>query len=380
MKNILYIISYLFLVSCIQKSGKAENKDITVDYNLNTVENLVGKNDYWAIFNELQDTLKDHLKEGIIVAHMKEKRLLDTVLCVNKKKDRVVAFFIHFGDSISNDSYQFIYGAKYGGKWYFRESNVQPYITRDNGYKLIHKDILNHTIGYLKKDKYGKIYLNDEFFYFHIDRYGLSSAIKKGRYPWNMLNPERYNMNQLFQVYYQNKNTYKIFKPNIFSFDYNFKTKELTIKSPVKKWHEFPIGFKYCIKIHGEKKSVSEWENNYYFVKKSDQILTTKLINIGPNQKIEFSYWYAPTTQGVDVPLEYLFSYKKGKLVCDTRRKDQVVRNVFYQFQLVNGKAHFVHLIPDHDCIPGGMMHLKDSIIAAHQKLVDDYFGKDYGK
>ena len=27
--------------------------------------------------------------------------------------------------------------------------------------------------------------------------------------------------------------------------------------------------------------------------------------------KVEFSYWYAPTSQGVDVPIEYLFSYKK---------------------------------------------------------------------
>lgn len=109
---------------------------------------------------------------------------LDSVLCFNSQKDRIVTAILvqcHRQECETDDVHYF-YGAKIKGRWYFFQGGGTMVIIRENYQKNIHTPVSFEKLhelameqmfrGYVKKDRAEKWVINDAFFAGHFEDIG----------------------------------------------------------------------------------------------------------------------------------------------------------------------------------------------------------------
>ncbi|MFN5418692.1 MAG: hypothetical protein ACK5B9_16650 [Flavobacteriia bacterium] len=343
-----FLIIFIFIVSACISEPKKKEEIVFVNFDVKKVENILGKEEYWNIYKILNDTVEKKIKDGHIIDHIGEKRILDSTFLLNSKKDKLIAFWILYGDKEVDGGYSYFKGQKINNKWYFYEDIFQS-MGEKSSYSEIHDLILKKSSAYLIQKK-NIFFINDNIFYKEFDRY--EEDAKKANYPLNRLEKSRYFITNMMREFYQDKMLHEIYKPRDFALSYDKSKRELTITCPIKKWNEFPIDYQ----VNWYYNNYKPRANSSQFVPMSQNESSCVIKNVKANDDVYF-----------------LFSFAGKEWV-------EGVGLVYYHYKLSNGKAKFIGLVPDEDDIRTYDAPRQDSIRKVWQKRIDERLGKNYGK
>lgn len=170
---ILLIISFLFSCNPNKKKDDSHSTKMVIDF----VASEIGEYEYWKIYGMMCDSIssweKNELRSWKIDKSTVEFQV-DSVLCINKKLDKVIA--AHLGRQLLSsgtlDGIAYLYGVKIKGQWYFF-SGPTLYVPRDKenlrtptSFTKLHEIAMDNIFkGYLKKNKEsGEWEINEGFF------------------------------------------------------------------------------------------------------------------------------------------------------------------------------------------------------------------------
>ena len=188
-KYISPILLVLF-IACNQreKENKERNQKI-----LEISKNVIGEQEYSSIYQQALDSL-----DTWCLAELPGFRSvwsfnyqLDTVLCFNVEKDRMVAAILvqcDKSDCRTDDVLDF-YGAKIKGQWYFFRGGGDMVVLRKNyqsdisipvSFEKLHELAMDEMLrGYIKRNKDGEWEVNDAFFTAHFEDSGWGNFEKQ---------------------------------------------------------------------------------------------------------------------------------------------------------------------------------------------------------
>lgn len=185
---VVFVSLILSISSCSNEPKTGEKQLDTMKISMSTI----GENEYWRIYNSIVDSLKSWDKNELgnfNFATYGKKMVIDSVLCFNSKKDKLISNLLNFNtkNTISDGINEF-YGAKIDDKWYFWTGGYTP-VSRDfkghNKRKPLSYKQLHSMVGYGSYlDQNGNI--RDEWFegrfkssgwYSYKDRYMYKSIL-----------------------------------------------------------------------------------------------------------------------------------------------------------------------------------------------------------
>ena len=178
-REIKYLLFIVFIVACT-KTDDDRNKKI-VEVSLATI----GISEYNNIYQQATDSLKiwDTAKLSGYKSIWSYKYQLDSTLCFNSDRDRVIAAILVECD-LSNcvqDDVHYFYGAKINQQWYFfkgasmtvprehYQSEIDTPLSFEKLHELAMKNIFR---GYLKKNSKDEWEINDAFFTYQLEDVG----------------------------------------------------------------------------------------------------------------------------------------------------------------------------------------------------------------
>jgi hypothetical protein len=174
---VMFICFLIFSCTKYQKYNPHEIQEIRSN-DITSSQSIIGEEKYWELYNMLNDTVNDWIKNQIDYYKYFDKQrewLLDSILCVNKEGNKLITSILK--RSMSNESegdfIDHFYGAKIRDQWYFFGGPTLV-LPREYYQKDIHtplsfeklKEIATAHIyrGYLKKGKKGQWEINENFF------------------------------------------------------------------------------------------------------------------------------------------------------------------------------------------------------------------------
>jgi hypothetical protein len=324
--------------------------------------NLYGKESYIQLYSLLNDSIKNHEKINYKNLGFEPTLILDSIIFMNNSKDFVIGNIIYLAHGNSMDGIFPVFFRKFNSHWYVNGGGSKPIAAKSLSYGQVHK-IINKGQPHLiyRKKPNGKLYVKEEMF--ENNSYSdqqLKQVLAKMSYPDS---PKEWNYQQYFvetsiRNFYRETLWQLQYLPENYSFSYSKSKKELTVTAKIPYWHEFPIDH---TATWGNKATKYDFGDNSYLriIKKGQNVSIYSLQNINDNQEIDL-----------------LFNMRM-------RANPNGMVNVFYRFKLTNGKVTFVKLVPHEQ---GLLDYYKDDKIkqdsarVAWQKIIDQTFGKNYGK
>jgi hypothetical protein len=171
---------------------------------------------------------------------------------------------------------------------------------------------------------------------------------------WNY---QQYFVESSISDYYRETYWQLHYLPHNYSFTYSKSKKELTVTAQIPYWNDFPIG--HTCQWWGENTYGLSKKNDPMVVKIGEKEKTIVLKNIAPDQQIDMLFYMRMQTNPSGIV------------------------TVLNRFKLTNGKVRFVKLVP-HEAEFLHHFELRpqeqDSARRAWQKIIDDTFGKNYGR
>lgn len=173
--KLIVLINFLLLSACNQQEQKNHERNRKI---LELSQATIGSQEYDRIYQQTLDSLSIWCSEKLpgYESIWSFSYRLDSVLCFNKEKDRMVTAILgrHNRSDCVTDDVHYFYGAKIKGQWYFFRGGGTMVILRRNYQKDIHTPISFEKLhelameemfrGYVKKNKAGIWEINDAFF------------------------------------------------------------------------------------------------------------------------------------------------------------------------------------------------------------------------
>ena len=325
------------------------------------MHNLYVKESYIQLYSLLNDSIKNHEKINYKNLGFEPTLILDSIIFMNNSKDFVIGNIIYLAHGNSMDGIFPVFFRKFNGHWYVNGGGSKPIAAKSLSYGQVHKIISKgqSRLIYRKKPN-GKLFVNEEMFEnnSYSDK-NLKETLAKMSYPDS---PKEWNYQQYFVEtsianYYRETYWQLQYLPENYSFSYSKSKKELTVTAKIPYWHEFPIDHtaSWLDKTETRMKS---W-NSREVIRKGQTVSTKKYEKITPNQDIDL-----------------LFNMSMS---INIRGMESTV----YRFKLTNGKVTFKRLVPHEQ---GLLDYAKstnqkpEELRVAWQKIIDQTFGKNYGK
>lgn len=188
----IILIGLFLMTACSQKVNENQEKAIKV---LEISKNVIGgKNLYGNLYRQCLDTLNTWCSTKLpgygSICDDRTFRL-DSALCLNKEKDRMVtAILVQCNEPICEaDAVHYLYGAKIKGQWYFFRGGGTMVVIREHYQKDIHTPLSFEKLhelamdemlrGYIKKNRDGEWEVNDAFFSAHFEDNGWGNFEKQ---------------------------------------------------------------------------------------------------------------------------------------------------------------------------------------------------------
>ena len=176
----LALILLSLLMACQQngKENKEQNQKI-----LELSKTTIGKQEYGKVYQLVLDSLDIWCSEKLPAYESVwyYNYRLDSVLCFNSSKDRMVTGILIQCNrpTCSMDNISYFYGAKIKDQWYFFRGGGTMAILREHyqkdihsplSFEKLHKLALSNMLrGYIKKNATGEWEVNDAFFTHHFE-------------------------------------------------------------------------------------------------------------------------------------------------------------------------------------------------------------------
>jgi hypothetical protein len=158
-KYLIVFSLIILLISCENKEkiNSKKYKEVSI--------NQIGEKQYNEIKNQINDSVKNWIKNDIIyygAFQFENTIIVDTLLCLNKTQNKLVSAKLtrHIGEKDNSDGITFFYGAKINNQWYFfrgafivlpREM-YQKDVTKPLSFEKLHEIALKEVFrGYLKE-------------------------------------------------------------------------------------------------------------------------------------------------------------------------------------------------------------------------------------
>jgi hypothetical protein len=197
---LLFLCSLIF-IACHRNRNKNEELSIHAQRIINNSENIIGRNNYFILYNSMNDSIQNWIKNKLgnySYWNSLIKYHLDSVLCINKDKDKLVTAILlrYEGEFGVQDDIHFFYGIKIKDKWYYFEGAditlpremYQKGIHTPLSFAKLHEIAMKEVFGgYLIKKKkdvgfFKNIFspeyeyeINDEWFDSHFKNEGICS-------------------------------------------------------------------------------------------------------------------------------------------------------------------------------------------------------------
>ena len=178
---ILLLLSLLMACHQYEQKNKEWNQKI-----LELSKTTIGKEEYNKLYRQVSDSLDRWCSEKLPAygSVWYYNYRLDSVLCFNSSKDRMVTGILIQCDkpTCEMDDIEYLYGAKIKGRWYFFQGGGAMVILRERYQSDIHTPVSFAKLhelameqmfrGYVKKDHKGQWIINDAFFTHHFEGTG----------------------------------------------------------------------------------------------------------------------------------------------------------------------------------------------------------------
>jgi hypothetical protein len=188
--KLIVFISFSLFVACNQQEQKNRERDQKI---LEVSRATIGKQEYNEIYQQTLDSLNTWCSKKLpgYQSIWSFKYSLDSVLCFNKEKDRMVTAILgqHDRSDCETDAVYYFYGAKIKGQWYFFQGGGTMVVLREHYQKDIHTPVsfeklhelaMNNMLrGYVKRNKDGEWEVNDAFFTAHFEDSGWGNFEKQ---------------------------------------------------------------------------------------------------------------------------------------------------------------------------------------------------------
>ncbi|TXI15495.1 MAG: hypothetical protein E6Q66_03230 [Pedobacter sp.] len=177
------VIVFSFLIACNQKKKDDKERNNKI---LKISRSTIGEQEYNRVYKQVSDSLNTWClaKLPAYESVWYYTYRLDSVLCFNSEKDRMVTAILVQCDlsTCQMDNVHYFYGAKIKGQWYFFFGGGTMAIPRENyqsdihiplSFQKLHELAMNNMFrGYLKKNKDGVWQINEAFFTHHFEGVG----------------------------------------------------------------------------------------------------------------------------------------------------------------------------------------------------------------
>jgi len=350
----------LTLVGCSSPVHQKKEEKLFVKPTVSLMHELYGKETYERMYALIQDTISKRRLHGFASnLEFVPTEIFDSVFYMNSSGDHIIGNIVFLAKGNSWDGFFPVVLRKFNNRWYINGKGSQPITSKNMTYNDVHRHIINdRTRTIYRKKPNGKLYVNQKMFEEYSDA-DLKKRVAKMKYPdsekeWNY---QQYFVESSINSYYRETYWQLHYLPHNYSFTYSKSKKELTITAQIPYWNDFPIDHT-AVWMEKDQNKFDAW--NSRIVIRMGQTYATKVINnISPNDEIEilFNMAMAHNISGIESAL--------------------------YRFKLTNGKVRFVKLVP-HEAEFLHHFELRpqeqDSARRAWQKIIDDTFGKNYGR
>ncbi len=177
------LIVFSLLMACGQK--KEEDNRVRSSKILEISKKAIGEEEYNKLYQQVSDSLNTWCSEKLpgYESIWSFSYRVDSVLCFNREKDRMVTAILgkHDRSDCEADAVDYFYGAKIKDQWYFFRGGTMV-IIREHYQKDIHTPVsfaklhelaMNNMLrGYIKKNRDGEWEVNDAFFTHHFENVG----------------------------------------------------------------------------------------------------------------------------------------------------------------------------------------------------------------
>lgn len=174
------LILFVLFVACNQREKESKERNQKI---LELSRSIIGKQEYDSIYQQTLDSLNTWCLEQLsrYRSVWSFNYRLDSVLCFNTEKDRMVTAILVQCDRLTceMDDVHYFYGAKIKGQWYFFMGGGAMAILRENyqsdiripvSFEKLHELAMEEMLrGYMKKNKAGIWQINEAFFTHHFE-------------------------------------------------------------------------------------------------------------------------------------------------------------------------------------------------------------------